>query len=273
MSSMSLPYDATNLSSAQSLGVARTLRIFASETRYELLRALRTRTYSFSVIGFPVMFYLLFGLLMNRNANMGGISASQYLLGGYAVFGAISAALFGVGVGLGGDLHAGWVELKRASPMPPLALLLAKCVVAMCFAAGIVCTLTIMGIAIGHVSISVATFAKMLGVAMLGTIPFASCALLIALIVPANSAPGVTNLINLPMSFLGGLWLPISLLPNALQKIAPLFPTYHLGQLMFGTLGYSVAGSASAHWISLLGFALLMLGLAWIAFRRRESNS
>lgn len=270
MSTLTLPLNTAN---AQSIGFGRTLRIFATETRYELMRALRTKTYSFSVIGFPVMFYLLFGLLMNRNGHMGGISAAQYLLGGYAVFGAISAALFGVGVGLGGDLHAGWVELKRASPMPPLALLLAKCAMAMCFALAIVCMLTVMGLAFGHVHLTVLMFAKMLGVTVLGSLPFTSCALLIALLVPPSSTPGVTNLINLPMSFLGGLWLPVSMLPNALQKIAPAIPTFHLGQLMLGTLGFPAKGTIIGHWTSLFGFALLMLGLAWIAYRKRESNS
>jgi len=38
----------------------------------------------------------------------------------------VGAALFGIGVGLAADLGAGWLDLKRASPMPPLAYVLAK---------------------------------------------------------------------------------------------------------------------------------------------------
>jgi ABC-2 type transport system permease protein len=61
---LSLPYSPAFLPS-------RTLAIFARETRYEFVRALRTRAFSLSVIGFPVMFYVLFGV-MNRNETMHG---------------------------------------------------------------------------------------------------------------------------------------------------------------------------------------------------------
>src|SRR5580698_8410883 len=126
---------ALSLPSAAANGLMRNLHIFAREARFEFVRLLRTRTFSLSVIGFPVMFYTLFGLLMNRGESLEGVAVAKYLLGSYAVFGAVGAALFGIGVGMAGDLSAGWLELKRASPMPPLAYLLAKCCTAMAFGA------------------------------------------------------------------------------------------------------------------------------------------
>ena len=48
----------------------------------------------------------------------GNVHIAKYMLGGYACFGLIGAALFGIGVGLAAELAAGWLELKRASPMP-----------------------------------------------------------------------------------------------------------------------------------------------------------
>src|SRR3978361_505249 len=113
-----------------STGVSRAIRIFASETRYEFIRMLRTRAFSFAVIGFPVMFYCLFGLLMNHGQDIDNTSVAKYMLATYSVFGLISAALFGIGVGMATELSAGWLDLKRASPMPPLAYLLAKCLTA-----------------------------------------------------------------------------------------------------------------------------------------------
>jgi len=43
-----------------------TIRIFRKETKYEFLKLLRAKSFSFSTIGFPVMFYVLFGIA-NRN--------------------------------------------------------------------------------------------------------------------------------------------------------------------------------------------------------------
>jgi ABC-2 type transport system permease protein len=67
--------------------------------------------------------------------------------------------------------------------------------------------------------------------------------------------------------------MPFKFMPHALQLIAPLLPTYHLAQLMLSIFGYPSAGSTSSHWFGLLGFTLVMLGIAAIAFRRREQNS
>jgi ABC-2 type transport system permease protein len=247
--------------------------IFLTEVRYEFVRALRTKAYSMSVIGFPVVFYLFFGILLNRNATVNGLSVATNMLAGYAVFGAIGASLFGIGVGLAGDLSAGWLELKRASPMPPLAYLLAKCVTAMAFASIIVTMLSIMGIAFGGVHITIVEYLRMIALVVVGSIPFASMGLLLALLAPFNSAPGIANMIYLPMSFLGGLWLPVEILPSFLRKLAPVFPTYHLKQLMLTVFNDPSAGRLSTHWLALIAFTAIMLFCAGYAFRKRELNS
>ena len=270
MSTTALPLP---LSTRSTGSFTRTFRLFVSEARYEFLRLLRTRTFSLSVIGFPVMFYTLFGLVLNHGEHIGSVSVARYMLAGYAVFGAVGAALFGVGVSLASDFAAGWMELKRAGPMPPIAYLMAKCITAIAFGLIIVTALTAIGVAFGHVSISLADYARILALTVAGTIPFAAFGLVMALLVPFNAAPGVTNLVYLPMSFLGGLWMPVAMLPKFLQKLAPVLPTFHVGQLMLRALGYPASGSAFGHAMYLIGFTLLMLGIAAILFQRRENNA
>jgi ABC-2 type transport system permease protein len=251
----------------------RNLTIFLREARYEFLRILRTRTFSFSIVGFPVVFYLFFGIIMNRGQQIGTLSIAKYVLASYAVFGMVGAALFGIGVGLAADLAAGWLDLKRASPMPPLGYVLAKCCSAVFFGVLIVSLLALMGITMGHVSLNFGEFARMIALTVIGVVPFVCMGLALALLVPFSSAPGITNMIYLPMSFCGGLWVPLMFLPHFMQKIAVLMPTYHLGQLMLGAFGYASAGSTSSHWSGLLGFTLLMLGIAGVALHRLEQNS
>jgi len=253
--------------------VSRNLRIFATEVRYQFLGALRTRAFSLATICFPAMFYILFGLVMNRGESLNGVLVSKYLLAGYSVFGALGASIFGIGVGVSLDLSAGWLELKRASPMPPLAYVLAKCCSAMGFSLIIVALLTTLGISFGHVHLTLAEFAKIASFAAIGAIPFSCLGLFLAFTVPPSSAGGIANLVYLPMSFLSGLWVPMQFLPHALQVIAPIFPTYHLAQLMYRSLGAGTHSHASSNWFGLLGFTLVMIGLTWISFRRREQNS
>jgi ABC-2 type transport system permease protein len=253
-------------------GAAHTFRIFRKETKYEFLKLLRAKSFSFSTIGFPIMFYILFGIA-NRNVTAGNIHIAKYMLGGYACFGLIGAALFGIGVGLASELAAGWLELKRASPMPAPAYLFAKCATAIAFGLIIVCILATIATTFGGVSLTIQELAKMLGMTIVGSISFASMGFLLALLVPANAAPAIINLIYLPMSFLSGLWMPLRFMPHWLQHIAPALPTYHLSQLMLSIFGYGDSMSPATHWNALVGFTLLMLGLSWLIFHRKEQNA
>lgn len=252
---------------------ARLLKIFLRETQYEFVRAMRTKVFSFSVIGFPVMFYILFGV-MNRGESMHGQIVAKYLLASYAAFGVVGAALFGIGVGLSGERVSGWLELKRASPMPPLAYLLAKCVASIAFGLVIVAILCLIGVSAAGVHLSLRDYIAISTISVLGGIPFACLGLLLAMLLPANSAPGIVNLIYLPMSYCSGLWMPIYLLPKWLQHIAPWMPTYHLSQLMLRVIGYAQGShTATQNILALTGFSLLFLGFAWIAFARSEVDA
>lgn len=248
------------------------LKVFIRETRYEFVRAIRTKVFSLSVIGFPVMFYVLFAV-MNRGETVHGQILAKYLLATYSAFGVVGAALFGIGVGLASEKASGWLELKRASPMPPLAYLAAKCVASVAFGlviAGILCVIGTLG---AGVHLSASEYVRICAISVAGGIPFACMGLFLAMILPANSAPGIVNLIYLPMSYCAGLWFPISSLPKWLQHAAPWLPTYHLGQLMLTGIGYAQPGGTSQHIFALFGFTLLFLGAAWAAFARSETNA
>jgi ABC-2 type transport system permease protein len=253
-------------------GFAHTLSIFRKETKYEFLKLMRTKSFSLSTIGFPVMFYILFGIA-NRSAYAGNVHLAKYMLGSYACFGLIGAALFGIGVGVASELAAGWLELKRASPMPVSGYLFAKCTSAVAFGLIIVSILTAIATAFGGVSLTSTELVKMLGLTIVGSISFASMGLLLAQLVPANAAPAIVNLIYLPMSFLSGLWVPLRFMPHWLQGVAPALPTYHLSQLVLSIFGYQDSMSLTTHWNALIGFTLLMLGLSWLIFHRKEQNA
>jgi ABC-2 type transport system permease protein len=141
------------------------------------------------------------------------------------------------------------------------------------FGVVIVSLLTLLGITAGHVSLTLAQYGRMIALAIVGVVPFAAMGMVLALLVPASSAPGIANMLYLPMSFCGGLWIPIMFLPKLLQHFAVVLPTYHVAQLMLGAFGFAATGSNSSHWFGLLGFTLLMLGIAWIGFRRLEQRS
>ncbi len=256
-----------------STGLGRTVRLYVREARFEFVRALRNRGFSGSIIGFPVMFYLLFGVV-NRGETMGTANVAKYLLASYASFGMVGAALFGIGVGLALERTSGWLELKRASPMPPFAYLFARCVMACIFSLIIVNLLCGISVAFAGVHLALGEYLRLMALTVAGSIPFAGLGLLLAMVLPPNAAPGVANMIYLPMSFCSGLWIPIALLPHWLQHVAPWLPSYHLSQVMLSTFGYAKPGTSVAlHLLALLGFTALFLGGAAIALSRAEADA
>jgi ABC-2 type transport system permease protein len=247
------------------------LNIFAKETKYEFLKAVRNRMFSLATLGFPIMFYLLFGV---TNKHTGpGFSYAQYLVAGYSCFGMIAGALFNLGAGISTERAQGWLEVKQASPMPRLAYLGAKVLTCMAFGVAIVAALVTLGMTLGGVTATPLQIAHLAGVIVAGSIPFASLGLVLSLLMPPNAAPGIINLIYLPMSFSSGLWMPIDVLPHWLQKIAPVLPTYHYAQLALNVFGYARSSATLIHWEALTGFTCLMLGAAWLIFTRSEARS
>ena len=257
----------TSSASATPTDSLRPLRVLLKETQYEIAGRMRTRAYSLSVIGLPVMFYLLFGLA-NR-----GKPGALYLIAGYSSWGVVSACLFGIGLALALERSQGWLDLKRASPMPRFAYLGAK--LASCAAFGLIITLVLilLGSSLGGVTVTAGQAAALLGVAVAGSIPFAAMGFLVAFLVPPNAGPGIINLIYLPLSFASGFWMPLSELPHWLQVVAPALPTYHLAQIALAIFGFAPTTGMALHWAVLAGFTVLMLGAAWITFVRSEANA
>jgi ABC-2 type transport system permease protein len=249
-----------------------TVTIYLKEAKYEFLKNLRLRMYTASVLSFPVMFYVLFGLVLNSNEAIGGMRVPTYLIATYGTFGVMGASLFGTAAGLASDRGLGWLQVKRASPMPPFAYFTAKVVTSMLFSTIVVAALFSLGIALGGVRMPVATFAKLLGTLVAGSLPFSAMGLAVGYFAGPNSAPPTINLIYLPMSFCSGLWVPFMFLPKIVRQIALVLPPYHLSQLALGVVGGGTHESVTTHWEVLLAFTMICLGIARIGFQRDQEK-
>jgi hypothetical protein len=56
----------------RALPTSHNATIYLKEAKYEFLKNLRLRVYMLSVISFPLMFYVLFGLVLNAKEVIGG---------------------------------------------------------------------------------------------------------------------------------------------------------------------------------------------------------
>jgi ABC-2 type transport system permease protein len=243
-------------------------RIYALESKHEFLRLLRAPSFAVPTLLFPAMFYFLFAVLFVGHAS-GDYHANIYLLATYGVFGVMAPGLFGFGVSVALDRERGWLTLKRAQPMPAGAYLASKLAMAMLFATIIFSILAVISTTVGGVALPASSWLALLVVEVFGVLPFCAIGLCIATLVSGQAAPAVVNLIYLPMSFLSGLWMPLTILPAAVRDIAPLWPAYHLGQLALAAVGQPSEGALLTHVAALAAVTIIFLGVA----RRRLARA
>lgn len=218
-------------------------RIYWLETRNEFLRMLRTPMFALPTLLFPLVFYVMFGVLLNR----GNASAGAYMMVTYGVFGVMGASMFGFGVTVAMERSQGLLRLKRALPVPPGAYLFAKTGMAMVFVLMITLCMMLVAITLAKVTLTPAQALTLIVINLLGSLPFAALGLYIGTLSSANGSPAILNMVMLPMAFLSGLWLPLSMLPKWLQYIAPIWPSYHLSQLALKVVGQGAGHSPWLH--------------------------
>lgn len=233
-------------------------RSYVQEAKCEALRMLREPAFCLPVIGFPVLFYLLFGVVLDQGKG----SAAHYLLATYGAFGVIGAGLFGFGVTIAVDREKGLLRLKRALPVPPGAILLAKMAMAMLFAAIISLVLAAIAATVAGVALEPSQWIRLFLINVLGVLPFCAIGLYVGSLVGGNAAPALLNMLYLPMAFLSGLWLPLAMLPGILSTIAPVWPAYHLGQLALKVVGFDAGQPIWMHATVLAGITALFFALA-----------
>lgn len=236
------------------------LRIYLTEAAAELLRLWRTPSFVVPSLAFPLVFYVMFGIVLP--GRWGDLDKATYLLATYGVFGVIGPALFGFGVGLAIERQQGWLELKRVSPMPTGAYFFAKLAMSQVFALVIVLLLSTAAIGFGGVQISPLTWLKLTGSLLVGTLPFCALGLLIGTLVKGQSAAAVVNLVYLPMSILSGLWMPLMIFPQIVQKLAVLWPAWHLSRIALGVVGQAQGVDYLQHFGVLLATTVVLLFFA-----------
>jgi ABC-2 type transport system permease protein len=176
-------------------------------------------------------------------------------------------------VGVAVERGLGWLELKRASPMPPAAYFVAKGAVAAAFGGMVVTLLFTLGAAFGDVRMPLGQWLALGGALVAGGIPFAALGLAIGNLSGPNSAAPTVNMIYMPMAFCGGLWIPSQFLPGFLRQVSHWLPSYHFGQIALGVLHAPVEGTALSHVEALVAFTLIFGGIAWLGSQRDESLS
>jgi ABC-2 type transport system permease protein len=247
------------------------LRIYRLEILTELRRLFRSPLFLGLTVVSPLVFYIILKVVLGNQIAYGNTLAHTYMLATYGTFGVAGISFGAVGLTLSSERALGFLTLKRASPMPPEAMLVAKLAVGLVLNVAFIGLLFGLGMAIGGAQLSPGQLLSLGGILLAGTFPFAAFGFAIGYISrDSRSVAGLTNLLHMPLSFIAGLWFPLNMLPRTFQDIAPFLPHYHLAQLGLGPIGASYGGSPWMHVAVLAGYSLVFGGLAISGYKRYQ---
>ncbi|MFC7758101.1 hypothetical protein ACFQY4_08760 [Catellatospora bangladeshensis] len=120
------------------------------------------------------------------------------------------------------------------------------------------------------VEFSAGQWVALAGLMWLGSLPFAALGLALGFALPPQLTQPVSMLGVFGLAFLGGLFVPVEVMPKALAAIAVWLPSNR-----FAELGWSVAGEhapPAAGIAVLAAWTLLFGGLAALSYRRAAAQ-
>lgn len=232
--------------------------IYARESWAEIVKSARMPQFIIPTIALPPAFYALFALAMGQ----GSAEVATRTLATFGVFAVMGPALYGFGANIAAERESGQLELKRLSPMPAGAQIAAKLAATTVFSLVSFAMLYALGIA-GGVSLGAGQWAMLVAVHTLAIIPFALIGLGIGYRLGQKGAVAVANIVFLAMAVLGGLWMPIAVLPQAMQALAWALPSYHFGEIALMAVGQREGGNL---WLHAGPLALITLAAALFAW-------
>lgn len=225
----------------------------------------REPTWLVSTLIFPAMFFWFFGVPAAKSKE-----AARMLMGSFSAYAVLGVVLFQFGVSIAQERITPWYSFLRTLPMPPWVPVLSRLILGLIFAILAVSLVVIIALTSTPLSLEDWNFGAFWLSLLAGAIPFGFIGLLIGLVAKPRAAVPIANLVYLPMSFAGGLWIPPNGLPKIIQHISEFLPSRFYGELMWRTL----ASESIPQWVSvgLLNFTLIFGFLCFRIWTRQEAT-
>jgi ABC-2 type transport system permease protein len=233
--------------------------------RIALIEISRTPAFLVPTALFPTMLFLFFGLPQAKTPE-----AATFMMTSFAVFGVMGVCFYQFGVGIAEELASPWEDYLRTLPIRPAQRLLVRLLAALIVAAATVLVLVMTATATTPAGMPPSRWPGFIAALLLGGVPFALFGIALGYVLPVKAAVPIANLIHLPLSFLGGIWMPPDMLPRAVAGISPFLPSRVAGEL-----GWAAAFGRrwSAFYLAVLvAYAVLGCAVCLWAYRRNEKS-
>ena len=242
------------------------LNALIHESGAEVLKNLRAPEFLLPSLIMPVGFFTLFAVAIPGTAQQ-----APYMLATFGVFSVMGPAIFGFGAGVANERERGWLNLKRAVPAPALSYLGAKVFSTLLFALAALSLVYIVAGFVAGVELQRSTWATLFAAHLMSAVPFVFLGLALGFLFSTNGAVAIANILFLLLSALGGLWIPIFVLPKFLQEFAVFLPSFHLGEIAVSVVQADAPIIPKDH-VLVIGIMTILLSLvAFVSWMKQRS--
>jgi ABC-2 type transport system permease protein len=250
------------------------LALVGWQVAYEQRAFWRNRTRAFFSFGMPIMLLLLFASLNSGHIEqLHDIPYVVFFLPGIMAYGIIITQFVNMAGGLAIQRDNGLLKRMRGTPLPGWAYVAGRVGSTALSSMAMAAVMLILGRVFYDVHVSAEGLAAVIVAVLLGAATFAALGMAAVSIIPnAEAAPVVANVLILPLSFISGIWYPMTDAPTWLLDLAKVFPIQRLADALQTAFDPVNHGSAFA------GNDLLILAIWLVAgvrlamvFWRRET--
>ncbi|OII09156.1 hypothetical protein BIU96_03090 [Curtobacterium sp. MCBA15_008] len=240
------------------------IRYVYLETKRQL-RNVRAMVFTFAV---PVVMLLVFGSAFGGQQDP--TTHLQYLVVTtlqMASYGAMMAAL-SQAFAIVNERSIGWNRQLRVTPLSGWGFMVSKVIAAMAFAAMSIAITVLVAVVGLHASLDAGHWLAAAFGIWCGVVPFALIAILIGQFAKPSFAQPLFMVVFMGLAILGGLWVPLSVMPDWMGSVAHLLPSYWLNRI--GQMGAGATGDAGMlePAVVLAGWALLLSAVIVWRYRR-----
>ncbi|GLX00606.1 ABC transporter [Microtetraspora sp. NBRC 16547] len=194
--------------------------------RFEIARTARNVKYLIFLIAVPVGFYLLWG---RQSGEQDGVQISALALVAMAVYAATGGALMAAGGGVADDRAQGWIRQLKVTPLSDARWLAGRIVLGVLMVLPGVAGVSLAGLLAGHVHLPAGRWAALIGLLLVGSLPFGLLGLFLGLILRGKTAQLGIVVVFFALAVLGGV-IGAGALPGIWEKVRQLTPSYGLVQ-------------------------------------------
>ncbi|MGO1736446.1 MAG: ABC transporter permease [Leucobacter sp.] len=193
----------------------------------ELRRAMRSSGTLLFTLGFPAVFYALESLLFSDS---GSVVDSRKIMIGMSVWGVMTAGLL-VGTRIVDERAAGWQRVIRLTPLSGTGYLSAKVIVGVLVGLPAVVGVPIVAVVMDGVTMTAVEWLFATVGIWIGSVTFAVLGVAVGQFATKENVQTIIIVLMLALATLGGLFFPLSALPDWWRSVAQLMPSYWLAQL------------------------------------------